>query len=107
MYNNADYNTTRSFPFCDDAPSTDAFLIFCMKCSLFQEYQIAKRTAQCMYDDDIFYWPSSTMLPFRSLCFRFQPVENSWPMSNRGKGCASVLMTTLSSGRRSLGEKSR
>ncbi len=39
--------------------------------------------------------------------FLFQPVSNNGPSLKRGNGCASVLMTTLSNGRKSFGEKSR
>lgn len=47
------------------------------------------------------------MFPCSSRGFLFHPVENNGPMSNRGSGCASVFSTILSSGSRSLGEKSR
>lgn len=51
--------------------------------------------------------PYSMILPSASLGFLCHPVENSWPMSNRGNGWASVLYTTLSSGSKSFGEKSK
>ena len=49
----------------------------------------------------------SMILPSAPLGFLFHPVENNGPSWKRGKGCASVLMTTWSSGKRSLGEKRR
>ena len=47
------------------------------------------------------------ILPPLSRGIRFQPVEKSFPSSNLGKICASVLIITWSSGNRSIGEKSR
>jgi hypothetical protein len=50
---------------------------------------------------------SSMILPSGPRGFLVQPVLKSGPSLKRGKGCASVLMTTSSSGRRSFGEKRR
>lgn len=49
----------------------------------------------------------NTTLPAASRGFRCHPVENGGSISKRGKGCASVLRTILSRGRRSSGEKRR
>lgn len=51
--------------------------------------------------------PSTTIFPAASRGFLCHPVENNGSMSKRGKGCASVLSTILSRGRRSSGEKRR
>lgn len=49
-----------------------------------------------------------TRLPFSSLGMRSHPVLKRFLLaSKRGKGCASVLSTILSRGRRSLGPKRR
>lgn len=47
------------------------------------------------------------ILPDASLGLRCHPVEKGGAMSKRGKGCASVLRTMRSRGRRSSGEKRR
>ncbi len=39
------------------------------------------------------FFTSWMMCPLASLDFRFQPVWKSFPSSNRGNMCASVLMT--------------
>lgn len=61
----------------------------------------SRPTASCSSES------SSIILPNASLGLRCQPVEKGGAMSKRGKGCASVLRTIWSRGRRSSGEKRR